>query len=184
MYEAGQKTPGAMAAILGLDEEKLAPVCKETGTVMANINCPGQIAISGPADAVAMASQMAVAAGARRAVPLQVSGAFHSPLMQPAVVGMVQYFKSVSFGEPGVPVIANCDARPLKTADDVKTELRNQLTSPVQWRSSVEYMASQGVTNFIEIGPGRVLAGLIARIAKEATLININSLDSINELLK
>jgi [acyl-carrier-protein] S-malonyltransferase len=182
MHEAGQKRAGAMAAILGLDEAKLAEVCRQSDTVMANINSPGQIVISGAAENVTKAMTLATAAGASRAVPLQVSGAFHSPLMQPAVEGMIKYLGETKFKNPSTPVIANTTATPLATAEAVKTELRNQLTSPVQWQRTVEYMVSKGVSTFIEIGPGKVLTGLIKRINKEAKLINIGDLASIKGL--
>jgi [acyl-carrier-protein] S-malonyltransferase len=179
MHEAGQKRAGSMAAILGLDEAKLAEVCRQTDTVMANINCPGQIVISGAAENVTKAMAMATAAGASRAIPLQVSGAFHSPLMQPAVEGMTQYLGATSFKKPAIPVIGNTTAAPLTTAEAVKTELRNQLTSPVRWQRSIEYMLHQGVNTFIEIGPGKVLTGLIRRINKEARTINLGDLEAI-----
>lgn len=182
MHEAGQKRPGSMAAILGLDEAKLADVCRQSDTVMANINSPGQIVISGAAENVTRAMALATAAGASRAVPLQVSGAFHSPLMQPAVEGMSKYLTATHFNNPSIPVIANTTATPLTTAEAVKTELRNQLTSPVRWQQSIEYMVSQGVSTFIEIGPGKVLTGLIKRINKEVKTINISDLESIRSL--
>ncbi len=178
MHEAGQRQPGAMAAIIGLDEAKLADVCQKTGTVMANINSPGQIVISGGAENIKKAMEAAAAAGASRAIPLQVSGAFHSPLMKPAVEGMVKYFDATHFKNPTIPVIGNTTALPLPAVADVKTELRNQLTSPVQWQRTIEYMTAHGVTTFIEIGPGKVLTGLIKRINKEATLKNIGDLAS------
>ncbi len=182
MHEAGQKQAGAMAAILGLDEAKVAEVCRQTDTVMANINCPGQIVISGPAGNVTRAMEMATAAGASRTVPLQVSGAFHSPLMQPAVEGMTQYLDATTFNNPSIPVIGNTTAEPMTTAEAVKTELRYQLTSPIQWQRSIEYMAGKGVTTFIEIGPGRVLTGLIRRINRDAKTINIGDLEAIKNL--
>jgi [acyl-carrier-protein] S-malonyltransferase len=182
MHEAGQKQAGAMAAILGLDEARVAEVCRQTDTVMANINCPGQLVISGAAGNVTRAMEMAAAAGASRTVPLQVSGAFHSPLMQPAVEGMTQYLGAATFNNPSMPVIGNTTAAPMTTAEAVKTELRNQLTSPVQWQRSIEYMIGQGVTTFIEIGPGRVLTGLIKRINKEARTINLGDLEAIKNL--
>ncbi|MCJ7605993.1 MAG: ACP S-malonyltransferase [Dehalococcoidales bacterium] len=182
MHEAGQKVPGAMAAIIGMDEDKLAGICRESGTVMANINSPGQIVISGPADAIARAMELATAAGARRAIPLQVSGAFHSPLMVPAVEGMTGYLNAITFNTPAIPVIANCTAAPMTDADAVKKELRDQLTSPVQWQRTVEYMAAQGVDTIIEIGPGKVLTGLIGRINKDITTLNIGDLESIKAL--
>jgi [acyl-carrier-protein] S-malonyltransferase len=148
-------------------------------TVMANINSPGQIVISGAAENITKAMALATAAGASRAVPLQVSGAFHSPLMQPAVDGMTKYLGATKFNNPSIPVIANTTATPLVTAEAVKTELRNQLTSPVQWQRTVEYMAGKGVSTFFEFGPGKVLTGLIKRISKEAKLINISDLVSV-----
>ena len=182
MHEAGQMQKGGMAAILGLDEASLTNICQKTDTVMANINCPGQIVISGATDKVTKAMEMATEAGAKRAVALQVSGAFHSPLMKPAVDGLIKYFDEINFKDPTVPVIANTNGEPLTTADAVKTELRNQLTNPVQWQRSVEYIYSQGVPTFVEIGPGQVLTGLIKRINKEARTINLNTLESIQTL--
>ncbi len=173
MHEVGQKTPGAMAAILGLEEAKLAPICRETATVMANVNCPGQIVISGASPDIARAMELAKAAGAVRAIPLQVSGAFHSPLMQPIIGDMTALIESVPFSAPSPLVVANMTASPLASDSDVKTELINQLTNPVQWQRSVEFMVGQGVDTFIEIGPGKVLTGLIRRIDKNVTTLNI-----------
>jgi [acyl-carrier-protein] S-malonyltransferase len=182
MHEAGQKRSGSMAAILGLDEAKLTEICLQSNTVMANINSPGQIVISGATENVTKAMDMATAAGASRAVPLQVSGAFHSPLMKPAVEGMTLYLDAANFQKPDIPVIANTTAVPLTRGEEIKTELRNQLTSPVQWQRTVEYMLAHGVTTFIEIGPGRVLTGLIRRINKEVKTINLSDLQSIKAL--
>jgi len=151
---------------------------------MANIICPGQIVISGAAENVSRAMEMATDAGASRTITLQVSGAFHSPLMQPAVEGMTGYLESTPFRKPSIPVIGNVTALPLDTAEAVKTELRNQLTSPVQWQRTIEYMINQGVSTFIEIGPGKVLAGLIRRINKEVKTINIGDLEAVNNLAK
>ncbi len=182
MHEAGQKRAGAMAAIIGLDEAKLAEVCKQSGTVMANINSPGQIVISGAAENMAKAIELATAAGASRAIPLQVSGAFHSPLMQPAAEGLTKYIDTTVFNTPVIPIIGNVTALPLTTPEDVKNELKQQLLNPVQWIRTIEYMSQQGVTNFIEIGPGRVLAGLIKRINKQAVTQNLSDLATIKAL--
>jgi [acyl-carrier-protein] S-malonyltransferase len=179
MYEAGQKQPGAMSAVMGLDEARLAEVCKASGTVMANINSPGQIVISGAAENVKKAMELATAAGASRTVPLQVSGAFHSPLMQPAVEGMTKYLDATTFKKPSIPVIGNVTALPLATPEDIRNELKQQLTNPVQWIRTIEYMVKQGATTIIEIGPGRVLAGLIKRINKEAATQNLGDLNAI-----
>lgn len=182
MHEAGQARPGSMAAVLGMDESKLAGICNESGAVMANVNSPGQIVISGAVDSVERAMKMASDAGAKRVVPLQVSGAFHSPLMQPAVDGLSEYINSLSLKEPSVPVIGNIRAEPLTSAETVKAELLDQLLNPVQWVRTIEYISGKGVPTFIEIGPGKVLNGLIKRINPEARTINIGDLESIRML--
>jgi [acyl-carrier-protein] S-malonyltransferase len=182
MHEAGQAHPGSMAAIIGLDETLLVEVCQKSGAVIANINCPGQIVISGATENVARAMEMATAAGASRIIPLQVSGAFHTSLMQLAVDGMAEYIGSLSFQKPSLPVIGNTTAEPLPTAESVKSELLRQLCNPVQWQRSIEYMVESGVTTFIEIGPGKVLTGLIKRINKEVETINIGDLEAVRTL--
>jgi len=182
MFEAGMKQSGAMSAVLGLDEAVLARICKETNTVIANINCPGQLVISGASENIAKASEMAKAKGAARVTPLQVSGAFHSPLMQPAVPGMSAALDKVNFKNPAIPIIANVTAQPLTKAGQFRDELINQLTSSVQWQKSVEYMLGQGVKSFIEIGPGKVLAGLIRRISRDAEMVNIGDAASVKSL--
>ncbi len=182
MYEAGVITPGGMSAILGLDENLLLEVCRETGTEIANVNCPGQLVISGAVEKVAKAGELAKVKGAARAIPLQVSGAFHSALMQPAVDGMAKVIAKVSFRNPVIPVIGNTTAQPLTTGEAVKTELMNQLCHCVRWQSSAEYMVSQGVATFIEIGPGKVLTGLIKRINKEVKTVNLGDAESIRNM--
>lgn len=182
MYEAGLKQPGTMAAVMGLEESILAEVCKETGTVIANFNSPGQLVISGAVANIAKASELAKAKGAARAIPLQVSGAFHSPLMQPAVDDMAQILAKVAFRDPSVPIIANVTAQPLTNGTQFKDELLKQLLSGVQWQRSIEYMLKQGVARFIEIGPGKVLAGLIKRISREAEVMNIGDVAAVKNL--
>jgi [acyl-carrier-protein] S-malonyltransferase len=182
MHEAGQARLGSMAAIIGLDETLLAGVCQKSDTVIANINSPGQIVISGAAENMVRAMEMATDAGASRVIPLQVSGAFHSPLMQPAVEGITEYISALSIQEPTIPVIGNTTATPMTTAESVKAELINQLSNPVQWQRTVEYIFNKGVPTFIEIGPGKVLTGLIRRINKEAKTINIGDLEAVRTL--
>jgi len=179
MYEAGLKTPGGMVAIIGLEEAVLAEICRETNTVIANINSPGQLVISGAAENITKAGEMAKAKGASRAIPLQVSGAFHSPLMQPAVDGMTQILAKVTFKDPSVPIIANVTALPLTSGSQIKDELLKQLCNGVQWQRSVEYMVQQGVGKFIEIGPGKVLAGLIKRISRDVEMVNIGDANAV-----
>jgi [acyl-carrier-protein] S-malonyltransferase len=184
MHEAGQLTPGGMAAIIGLDGEPLAEVCRQTGAQIANINCPGQIVISSATDNLAEAMELAKERGAHRAIPLQVSGAFHTPLMQPAVDGMAKIIARLDFNAPAVPIIGNTTAQPLTTALAVKEELLAQLCNCVQWQRSVEYMINDGVANFIEIGPGRVLAGLIKRIDRGVKIFNIGTAEAVKNLAR
>jgi len=168
-----------MVAIIGLDEAPLAELCAETDARIANINCPGQIVISGAEDNLNRAAELAKSRGAHRAIPLQVSGAFHTPLMQPAVEGMAKVIAKLEFKDPATPIIGNTTARPLTTAQAVKEELLNQLCNCVQWQRSVEYMTGQGIATFVEIGPGRVLAGLIRRIDRNVKILNIGDAESV-----
>jgi [acyl-carrier-protein] S-malonyltransferase len=183
MHEAGQITPGGMVAIIGLDEPALADVCEQTGACIANINCPGQIVISGAEDNLDQAVDLAKNRGAYRAIPLQVSGAFHTQLMQPAVDGMAEIIATLSFAEPVIPIIGNTTAQPLVTAESIKQELLSQLCHCIQWQRSVEYMASDEVSTFIEIGPGKVLAGLIKRIDKNVKILNIGDAEAVNNIM-
>ncbi len=182
MHEAGQQSPGAMAAVMGLDEEVLTAICHDTSTVIANYNTPGQLVISGMKDNVLKASEQAQSAGASRVVPLNVSGAFHSPLMKPAQEGLTNIIASLEFRDPAIPVIANTTTLPLTSGNQVKTELINQLCNGVQWQRSVEYMINHGVTTFFEIGPGRVLSSLVKRINKDVTLQNIGTAEAVSGL--
>ena len=182
MHEAGQIIPGGMAAIIGLDEPVLSEVCAESGARIANINCPGQIVISGAEDKLTKAMDLVKARGAHRAIRLPVSGAFHTPLMQPAVDGMAEIIAKLSFSQPAVPIIGNTTAQPLATAELVKEELLRQLCNCVQWQRSVEYMIGDGVSTFIEIGPGRVLAGLIKRIDRNVNMVNIGDAEAVKNI--
>ena len=182
MYEAGLKTPGSMMAMIGIEEATLAEVCRETVTVIANINSPGQLVISGATENITKAGEMAEARGASRAIPLQVSGAFHSPLMQPAVDGMTPILAKVTLKDPSVPIIANVTALPLTHGSQIKDELLKQLCSSVQWQRSVEYMVGQQVGRFIEIGPGKVLAGLIRRISRDSEMMNLGDANAVKGL--
>jgi [acyl-carrier-protein] S-malonyltransferase len=179
MQMASEERPGTMAAILGLDEETAVALCRETGAQVCNLNAPGQIVIGGTLAAVEASLDLARQRGARRAIPLNVSGAFHTNLMTPAVKGMARALERVALREPRVPVLANGSARPLTSARQVRDELLYQLDHPVQWQRSVEYMASAGVDTFIELGPGQVLTGLVSRIVPGARLINIDGVAAI-----
>lgn len=182
MYQAGLEKPGGMAAIIGLEEALLAEVCQETNTWIANFNCPGQFAISGAKENLAQAIDLAKARGASRAIPLLVSGAFHTPLMQPAVDGMAKILATLTFRNPTIPIIANTTAQPLTTAQEVKAELTEQLCHGVRWQRSIEYMVDKGMSTFIEIGPGKVLTGLIKRINKNVNILNIGDAEAVRSL--
>jgi [acyl-carrier-protein] S-malonyltransferase len=179
MQMAGEQQPGTMAALLGLDEETVGQVCRETGAQVCNLNAPGQIVIGGTLAAVEAALGTARQRGARRAIPLNVSGAFHTDLMAPAVEGMARALEGTVLRDPCIPVIANGSGRPMTSAEQVREELLYQLAHPVQWQRSVEHMAGAGVGTFVEIGPGQVLTGLIRRIVPGARLINVDSVAAI-----
>ncbi|OGO03539.1 MAG: [acyl-carrier-protein] S-malonyltransferase [Chloroflexi bacterium RBG_13_53_26] len=176
MQEAGERNPGGMLAIIGLDEMAVRAVCDTTGIQIANINCPGQIVVSGPAHLLTQATELAKAKGAQRVIPLQVSGAFHSHLMEPAVEGMSHAISTLTFRDATIPIIANTTALPLTSAPALRAELLSQLLNCVQWQKSIEHMIKEGVTTFVEIGPGQVLTGLIKRISsKEVKAISIEN---------
>ena len=183
MDEAGRKKPGGMMAIIGLDEAPLAEVCAETNTRIANINCPGQLVISGAKEDLTKATDLIKSRGAYRIIPLPVSGAFHMPLMQSAAEGMAEVLTSLSFHQPLIPIIANTTAQPMTTAEQVKAELLRQLCNGIQWQRSIEYMVNSGVSTFIEIGPGRVLSGLIGRINQNVNTLNIGDARAIKDYL-
>ncbi|MSQ40662.1 MAG: [acyl-carrier-protein] S-malonyltransferase [Dehalococcoidia bacterium] len=182
MQDAGMRVPSGMAAVLNMDEKVLEEICRDTGIEISNFNTPDQIVIAGEKRALARAMDMALAKGARRVVPLQVSGAFHTRLMASAQEGMAEALSQVSFSQPQYPVVANCTAQPLTTAEELKEELRQQLCTSVKWSQTVTYMTGQGVTRFMEIGPGRILTGMVKRISQESETVNINDLASIQAL--
>lgn len=183
MYEAGQIIPGGMAAIMGMEEIGVNAICQETGTWLANINCPGQLVISGSKENIQKAIVLAQSKGAAKAMALQVSGAFHSPLMKPAAEGLSKYLEQISFSNFRIPVIANTSALPLVDSKTIKEELINQVCNSVQWQKSVEYMVRNGVSTFIEIGSGKVLAGLIKRIDRNVKVINIGESAELGNIL-
>ena len=177
MQEAVPVGHGAMAAILGLDEAGVLKACEDAaqGDVVspANLNSPGQIVIAGSAAAVARASERAKALGAKRAIPLPVSAPFHCALMKPAELRLTPELRAVAVRDPRLPVIANVDAQPKRTARESIDALIQQIASPVRWESVVQRLASEGVTRYVEVGPGKVLTGLVKKIAPGATLLNV-----------
>ncbi len=182
MAASGAARRGAMAAVLGLEPEAVEALCREVseGTVVpANLNAPGQVVISGDAAAVAAASYRAQRAGARRVVPLNVSGAFHSPLMGPAAEGLEAALAEARLADPAFPVIANASAAPVRTADEARGTLIRQLTSPVRWVETVARMREHGPSRWLELGPGSVLSGLLKRIDRGATATPIGDPASV-----
>lgn len=182
MQEAGRIQAGGMAAVIGLNGESVKEICLETGAEIANINCPGQIVISGTKEVLAHSMGLAQAKGAVGVVPLEVSCAFHSVLMRPAVEGVSQAISQVNFLPAQVPIVANSTAKPVATVDEIKEELIQQLCHCVLWQPSVEYMVQAGVSTFIEIGPGVVLSKLIKRISNKVQVLNMGDPESIKEV--
>ena len=180
MKAAGTTNPGAMAAVLGLDDDALAAVCEEASgdgvVVVANRNCPGQTVISGDVAALERASELAKERGAKRVARLGVSIASHSPLMAEAAREFGILVGKTTLGDPRVPVVANGSAKPMTTRDQVIAEISAQMAAPVDWTGSVETMIAAGVRTFIELGPGSVIAGLIKRIDRDATVLGLNDL--------
>lgn len=172
MQKACEIKPSTMAAIIALPDEKVEEVCASIPGVVvaANYNCPGQIVISGEVEAVNAACEALKAAGAKRALPLKVGGAFHSPLMEPARAELAEAIEATDFHTPVCAVYQNVDARPHTDPAEIKANLVAQLTAPVRWTQSVQNMVADGATEFTELGPGKVLQGLVAKISKEATV--------------
>jgi [acyl-carrier-protein] S-malonyltransferase len=171
MQKACEQNPSTMAAILGLEDAKVEEVCAsitDEVVVPANYNCPGQLVISGSIAGIDKACEAMKAAGAKRALVLQVGGAFHSPLMEPARKELQEAIEQTEFKMPACPVYQNVDAKPYVNPEDIKANLINQLTAPVRWTQTVQNMVADGATEFTECGPGNVLQGLVKKINKES----------------
>lgn len=186
MEEACNATDGSMAALIGGDEEKVRELAAAADVDVANLNAPGQIVLSGSSanidDAVAKAKEF----GIRRAIKLNVAGAYHSRLMASAQEKLAAELAGTSISSPPIPVVANFTAAPVASEDEIRSTLTSQVTGSVRWIESMQHLVSQGHTNFIEIGPGKVIAGLVAKIARDATVISVEdaaSLDSAVEAL-
>ncbi|WP_027090922.1 ACP S-malonyltransferase [Cohnella thermotolerans] len=186
MEQAVPGGQGAMAATLGAEREALEALCRDiSGTVglveLANVNCPGQIVVSGTAAGVAAVSERGKEAGAKRVIPLEVSGPFHSSLMQPAADKLAEELAKVEFRDAAVPVVVNVDARPVSSGAELRELLVKQVVSPVQWEDTVKFLIGEGVDTFVEIGSGTVLAGLIKKIDKTVRVVSINSAAAVSE---
>lgn len=190
MNSAGETAPGAMAAILGVDTDIIRQICEDASTqigqpvVVANDNCPGQIVISGDVQALDKAIELASEAGARKAVKLAVSVAAHSPLMATVSEELNQSIQTTELKAPQLPVYANVSAQPMKTVEDIREELNQQLTQTVRWSETIQNMIADGCETFIEIGSQKVLTGLMRRIDRSAQGIAINTVESLEKFLE
>lgn len=180
MEQAVPSGQGAMAAVLGAERDALAALCADVtakvGAVeLANVNCPGQIVVSGSAEGVAEVGVRGKEAGAKRVIPLEVSGPFHSSLMKPAADRLASELAKVSFNDATVPVIANVSAQPVTSGEELRKQLVEQVVSPVQWEDTIKWLISEGVDTFVEIGSGTVLSGLIKKTDKSVQVISVNT---------
>jgi [acyl-carrier-protein] S-malonyltransferase len=184
MQEACEATRGGMAAVIGLDEAPTREVCAQAGVALANLNCPGQLVISGAADKITQACELAKAKGAKRALPLPVAGAYHSPLMAGAQPRLRDELARVTLNSPTVTVVSNVTALPHDGAQTIRTRLVEQVTSSVRWEDSMRYLLAQGFSRFIELGPGTALSGFMKRIDRNATVLNVADVASLEVTVK
>jgi [acyl-carrier-protein] S-malonyltransferase len=179
MQEACDNTHGAMAAIIGLDEQPTHEVCVATGVELANLNCPGQIVISGETDRIHQACELAKARGAKKAMLLSVAGAYHSRLMQSAQSKLAAALETVPLQPPTVAVLSNVTAQPHQSPPEIVDLLVRQVTAPVRWEASMRQLLDQGFNRFIELGPGRTLQGFLKRISRDAVVLNVSDKPSL-----
>jgi len=184
MQEACEATRGGMAAVIGLDEVPTREVCAEAGVVLANLNCPGQLVISGEADKIAKALDLAKARGAKRAIALPVAGAYHSPLMASAQPKLQAELAKIKISAPSVPVMSNVTAQPHGSPAEISARLIEQVNASVLWEKSMRTLLAQGFTRFIELGPGTALSGFMKRIDKNAQLLNVADVASLEATVK
>jgi [acyl-carrier-protein] S-malonyltransferase len=184
MQEACDATRGGMAAVIGLDEAPTREVCTEAGVVLANLNCPGQLVISGEAEKIAKACELAKARGAKRAIPLPVAGAYHSPLMASAQPKLQAELAKLKIASPTVPMISNVTAQAHGTPAEISARLVEQVTSSVLWEKSMRELLARGFTRFIELGPGMTLSGFMKRIDKTAQMLNVADAVSLETTVK
>jgi len=181
MQEACDATEGGMAAVIGLDESTTREVCDAVDVELANLNCPGQLVISGASAGIEKACELAKEKGAKRALPLTVAGAYHSRLMESASTELESALREVELNLPMVPVISNVTAKPHATAGEILQRLVEQVTSSVLWETSIRYLVEQGFTRFIELGPGNALTGFMRRIDRDLEVYNISDCESLEK---
>lgn len=184
MQEAGKQNPGSMVSVIGLAQPECEKVCQEAGIQIANVNSPEQIVLSGTIEGVEKAAKLATEKGAKKAIILKVSGAFHSRLMQTAMDGLLEYLKKVQLKNPKAVFIPNVLGEPVTTADEIRTLLGQQVTKSVLWTKSVGFLKSKNFIDALEIGPGKVLKGLIRRIESSIQVTNLETKEDIEQTLK
>jgi len=188
MQEAVPVGQGAMAAILGLDAGRVAELCAEAAQDQvvspANFNEPAQTVIAGDAAAVERATELAKQAGAKRAIPLSVSAPFHCSLMEPAARQLQPVLERIEFGDPVIPVYTNVDAQPVRDGDAARSALLRQVVAPVRWHQLVETMLADGIETFVEIGPGKVLSGLMRRISRRARVLHVSAASEVEDAMQ
>jgi [acyl-carrier-protein] S-malonyltransferase len=189
MDEAVPAGQGAMSAVMGGERDAIGQICEEVtlaghAVQMANMNCPGQIVISGTKEGVEEAGNRLKEAGIRRVISLVVSGPFHSDLMKPAASKLARVLENIDIKTAKIPVVTNADARPVMLAEDIEHALVEQVFSPVLWEDSIVWMIEQGVTTFVEIGPGQVLSGLIKKINRDVAIHSISDVDSLRNTIE
>lgn len=179
MQYACDERPGGMVALIGIDQEAVNEICLETGVVISTKNGARQVTVSGDHPSLARVIDLAHARGARKAISLPVAGAFHSGLMEPAQSGLMAFMEKLKWYDPVVPLVGNCDAKPLTTVEEILRELETQLTSCVEWNASVQFILDQGIHEFVEVGHGRVLASLIGRINQGAKVHSVSDMNGV-----
>ncbi len=188
MQKAGEITPGTMAAIVGSDDDSVSKLCEAAsiaGVVKpANFNSPGQVVISGSIDGVRKAMELAKEFGAKRAIELNVSGAFHSPLMEYACDGLNETIENAEIKQLKIPIYANVTAKPVTEPEEIALNLKDQLLSPVRWTETISNMAADGIETFVEVGSGKALSGLVKRISRDVQCYNISNMEQFEEVSK
>ena len=184
MQDACEESFGGMAASVGLEEDKVQEVCLQSGVHIANLNCPGQIVVSGAAGKMDSACEVAKAAGAKRAIPLTVAGAYHSPLMQSAQAGLAEALSKADLNSQKVPVFSNVTGHAHVSTESIAETMVDQVTSPVKWEACIRAMIADGITRFIELGPGSALTGFMRRIDREVEILNVGDVDSLTKTVE
>ena len=188
MNEAGEKYPGTMSALLGVDVETASEICRKASekgvVVVANLNCPGQVVISGSIEAVEEAGRIAPEMGAKKVIPLSVSAAFHSPLMDEAAEKLADKLDNVHFSDARIPVIANVTGKPVTNGKEIRELMKTQISSQVLWEKSIRYMMENGIDGYLEIGPGKALSGMLKKIDRKLQVYNVSDLNSYNKVME